>query len=564
MATVSSLCSCSGSSSDDSGTSDGKTYSFVVDYYDDAGIQVGYDYVPYGKPSRSVRKPAEKDAYDYKPHKSDLTITAGKRWVFSEWEGKYENVDATLPAYNNSEHPVPEIGETIDRNNIKADCSLKAEFVEEDITYTTRFYSEGSLIKDGDTAYDNNVKHAWGSFPAMPTEPSKKSNYGYQTDFLGYGFKSGGNSLKPFKSFGEFYYGYGEPDSVEQFYLTDGTSVTEVSSGSLYEDISTKGEDGYYTLDLYGYDGEWNYIGSMATLNQKVSLYANYSEPKKVDFPVEIYSSYDSKSSGAKPIATTTATFTHKMYFTEGDDYYTLTFKEEEKSQDSGTEDQGTQGQETQGSESQEESSHSTSVNIDKSEISYNKIRKWMGFYSDDDSISDLYRGKPMPDDAYVFAPLSLFPISADCTVTIVDADGNKLCDPLVIKYGTKLTIATKDTSESTSEDTSEGTSEGTSESTPEETTTETVDETSEVVTDDTTDVTTEETANAKKKIISATDSSGNETKYEYNPSSATDEDDWKLTYSDTDIGLSDELKGKTSSIKDAIMGDCTLKFVGK
>ncbi len=478
FALASALTSCNSGSngSGEDSSVDGKTYSFVVSYFDDAGAQVGYDYVPYGKPSRSVRQLDNQPSYDYKPH-SEFIAKAGKRMVFDSWVGQYQNVDTSLPPYSSS-HPAPENGEEVSVNNIKGECSLKSVFIEEDIVYTTRFYSDGSIIKDGDVVYDDGVKHEWGSFPSLPATPSKGSSYGYKTDFLGYGFKSDGKSAKPFSSFDDagFYYGFGEPNAVSSFVSSDGTAVSELPSGSLYEDISTKDESGYYTLDLYGYDGEWTKVGSMATLNPKINLYANFASPSKVDFDVNIYSSYKSYVDGDEPLATTSATFASSISFSE--DFLSLSFKQNEESVDE-------------------------TIGIDASNLTFkNKnIRKWMGKFSSDEGVSELYRGKLMPDDAYVLAPLSLFPISSDCSIAVKNNDGEVLTT-LYVKYGSKITV------------------------------------------------------NETDKKISATDSAGNEVTFSY---ASLGEVDWELTYSEDDIALAEEFKGKAVSIEDAIIGDGVL-----
>ncbi len=472
--------SCSGGSSDsDTSTPDGKTYSFIVSYFDDADEQVGYDYVPYGKPSRSVRKLDGKSSYDYKPH-ANIEAKAGIRKVFDVWEGKYENVDDTLPPYG-EKHPAPTNGESVSINNIKGECSLKAVFKDETISYTTRFYSEGSIIKteDGSSPYDDGVKHSWGDFVLPPSTPYKESPYGYKSDFLGYGFKSDGKSSEPFFDFSDagFYYGYGEPTAVSQYFSDGGIGVSSVSPGSFYEDISTKDESGYYTFDLYGYDGEWTKLASMATLNPKINLYANFANPSKIDFDVGIYSSYDNYKAGGDPLEKTSATFASQISFS--DDLLTLTFKQDQESKDD-------------------------VATVDKSKTGFKNIRKWMGVFSDELTVSDLYRGKSMPDEAYVFAPLSLFPISSDCSLVIEDASGKEV-KKLDAKYGSKITI----------------------------------DEAS--------------------KTIEATDSEGTSASYSY---SSLGDVDWELTYSTSDIALLDQFKGKSVSIEDAILGDCYLRPV--
>lgn len=470
-----SLCSCSdGSSSSEVSSDDLRTYSFVVDYYDDIHQKVGYDYVAYNEPSRVVRKIDSNPSYDYKPHNS-VAPDAGVRYVFDSWKGNYGKINSSLPPYSEKK-PVPDEGTPVDIHHIKGPCSLYATFKEETISYQTRFYNENQLMKEGDALYDENTNHSWGDFVTLPPEPSKVSRYGYKNDFLGYGFKANGKSVSPFRSLASasFYSGEGKPTEVASFTDVNGQiTSTSVAPGSFYEDRSTKDEQGYYTLDLYGFDGEWNFLASLASGNPKISYYANYADDKEMVYDVEIFRSYeDFKGKSANPIQTVGASFATQIGFSS--DQRILTFTED---------------------------GVKTNVTLAESDLPMKKIRKWMGVFADDESIIEQYRGKFLSDDNYVFAPVSLFPISADCTMTVLDSFGEEK-GSLSIAYGNKFRI--------------------------EEAT----------------------------KIIVAKDAEGNTNSLSID----WNDGEWKAYYSSSDVSLPDSMKGKELLLDDAVIGDIILQ----
>ncbi len=410
-----SLFSCtSGSGSGESSSKDLRTYSFLVNYYDDINQKVGYDYVAYNQPSRVVRKIDSNPFYDYRPHK-DVAPEAGKRLAFDSWQGNYDEIDPSLPPYSENK-PAPAKGDVIDINHIKGPCSFYPTFKKEIISYKTRFYNGNELIKEGGAVFDEGKTHSWGEFVTLPETPSKVSRYGYKNDFLGYVFSENGENKTPFASLesASFYSGEGEPSKTTSFFDESGKMVSpaSVAPGSFYEDCSSKDANGYYTLDLYGFDGEWNYLASLASDTPKISYYARYKEDEKIAYDIKVFRSYEEFENKANPIRVASASYATQIKFSE--DKHTLIFTKD--------------------------SDKTNIVLMDEDHLPMKTIRKWMGVFASDESVIEQYRGKLLSDEYYVFAPLNLFPISMDCKITLMDSLGEKK-GSFPIAYGNKISI---------------------------------------------------------------------------------------------------------------------------
>lgn len=196
---------------------DGKTYSFQVDYYNDIHEKVGFDYVAYGKASRSVRPISGSPSYDY-ISRSSLPFLPGTTRKFKEWKGVYLNNDPNLPAYQyqpNEESPkrvVPQEGDTANITNILGDCDFTATFVDAPIEFKTIFYNGQSSIKKNaeDLGEGESPSTPFGSDKiyrlfdlggsvAVPNGVTKDVGYGYHSSFLGFGFS--GDASVPFLDF---------------------------------------------------------------------------------------------------------------------------------------------------------------------------------------------------------------------------------------------------------------------------------------------------------------------------------------------------------------------------
>ena len=426
------LCFSLGSCGATSNGGDSKTYSFLVEFYDDASEnkeeceKVGYAYVAYGQPVTSIQPYEDKPRYDekskQKPSKAGYRFKSGFSNI--EWKGTYADIDASLPAYDhdaNSENSnaklPPSSGDEVDPTFIKGNCSLYANFVETPIQYRTRFYNSGSTIKGNDDkpfgygktytlgdASDNFVSE-------FPENLTKDAKYGYINNFKGFGFKENcetpfgiGNTGKLTFSFGE-----GKP------------TAKDIMPGSIYEDIG-KDENGY-SLNLYGFDGNWELLGS-ANSNKpiEISYYANFSDDYKRTYEIQVYNSYEDYLDPSK-----TGSSIWGDYLSE------ITFTDENKTVNSET------------------------IHFDKNKttsISGKSIRTWRGFYSEfvsydnsfgkvgndgDEKVPELYANKMLfnsNDENIVSAPMKIFPVYSDCEVKI-----SGVAKSYNIAYGNTITF---------------------------------------------------------------------------------------------------------------------------
>lgn len=144
---------------------------YQVDYFDEAGTQVGYAYVIEGK--SGPFRPMDGTSYDWNPH-SDLEITnPGSRYVFDGWVGTYDKT------YGNAKEELD--GQAVDLNNIQSNCKVVATFKEEAYKIETSFKNDGKVISGG-------AKVDFGtalSFPsANPSE--EKTEYYNNYSFAGW------------------------------------------------------------------------------------------------------------------------------------------------------------------------------------------------------------------------------------------------------------------------------------------------------------------------------------------------------------------------------------------
>ncbi len=430
------LCFSLGSCGATSNGGDSKAYSFLVEFYDDASEnkeeckKIGYAYVAYGQPVTSIQPYEDQPRYDekskQKPSKAGYRFKSGFSNI--EWKGTYADIDTSLPAYdhgatseNSSAKLAPNSGDKVDPKFIKGNCSLYANFVETPIQYRTRFYNSGSTIKGSDdkpfgygktytlgNASDNFVSE-------FPENLTKVAKYGYINDFKGFGFKE--NCERPF-GIGNtekltFSSGEGKPNDA----------TAGLVPGSFYEDIGTKDEKGYYTLDLYGFDGNWELLGS-ANSNKpiEISYYANFSDDYKRTYEIQVYNSYNDYLDPSKIVSSIWGDYSSKIAFSS--DNKTVT---------------------------------SDTTHSDKNKttsISGKNIRTWRGFYSEfvsydnsfgkvgkdgDEKVPELYANKMLfnsNDENIVSAPMKIFPVYSDCEVKI-----SGVAKSYNIAYGTTITF---------------------------------------------------------------------------------------------------------------------------
>lgn len=394
---------------------DGKTYSFQVNYYNDIHEKVGFDYVAYGKASRSVRPIADSPSYDY-ISRSSLPFSPGTIRKFKGWEGVYLNNDPSLPAYQyqpNEDSPkrtVPQEGDEANLTNILGDCDFIATFANAPIEFKTIFYNGQSSIKKKaeELGVGENPSTSFGADKiyrlldlggdiAVPSDITKDVGYGYHSSFLGFGFSD--DASLPFLDFSSasFLYGSGEPSSLTDYSALRGSiAASLLTSGSIYQDVNALDEKGNHVLSLYGYDGAWHELDcSLST--PTIKLYSVFSSPSKNEYNVTLFSDKYADSSSLNV----------SMVGHYGDE---ITFDASNK--------QLTVGSST----------------VDTSEKITKDIRTWIAVYS---SAFEKYNGvsldKSNNNHIYLSADLSLYPVYYDCKVKFGE-------ETAWIKFGNKIT----------------------------------------------------------------------------------------------------------------------------
>lgn len=459
---------------------DGKTYSFQVDFYNDVNEKVGYDYVAYGKASRSVRPLSEGTAYDY-ISRSSAPFAPGMTRKFKEWKGAYLDNDPNLPAYlyqPDSESPkrvVPTKGEEALLTNILGDCAFTATFSNAPIEFKTIFYNGHTSIKESkanleegespSTPFAHNKVYRLldlGSSISVPADVKKDVGYGYHSSFLGFGFSEGASL--PFADFSnaKFLFGAGEPSSLTSYSSLTSTIVSSaLASGSIYQDINAVDANGNHTTSLYGYDGEWHKF-DCSSETPTLKIHSIFSDSTANEYNVALRSDkyLDSSALGISKIG---------HY---GDE---ITFESSNKLIKFASKD-------------------GASSTIDVSGLITKGIRTWIAVYSSDLEKYDGVVLDQLSNKIYLSADVSLYPVFYDCKVIFGDAT-------YWIEFGTKI----KETKESDS-----------------------------------------------RYVYSFLDSSGTKTELVSSTS-------LHASYRSDDLSLSNEKKGSSCLLTDAILGDIEL-----
>ncbi len=272
---ISSLClpalaGCDESTSD----SDGKTYTYTVNFFDDSEtpVQIGYAYIAEGESFKSLKKMDNAEAYDYETRK-DTSNEFGIRYTFDKFVGTY--ADGT------TNHKGEVISGDVDLNNILADCNVYATFKKTALEYRVNF-------KNGNSSFETyeNKTFAWGEFASLPTtDPSTDPEWGRDTSFLGYSFnKTDSDLVKKTSPEAKFLHGKGEPSSAKEMYDENGNSydLASLIAGSFYEDTAT--------MDFYAYSGTWTKIGNFkSTSYPTVNYYAKFNNELR-QFTCNFYS----------------------------------------------------------------------------------------------------------------------------------------------------------------------------------------------------------------------------------------------------------------------------------
>lgn len=265
------LSACSG------GTESSKRGSpvFQVDFYDDAGTQVGYGYAIEG---RAVHfRAMDGTAYDYNPHTDMELTTPGARFVFDGWEGTY---DSAFDSAVSSELQ----GEAVNLDQIKANCRVTAKFKEKSYKIETIFKNNGSAVEGG-----TNV--LFGEAITIPTAiPSEAHPEYYNTynfdgwvlakddtaakftsaDTLVYKWKSGANA-------NQNAWGLGAPDAADAI----------GNKGVIYLDKSLT--DHMPTYPSYISDGaKWIELGNLSKGTLPLEFKSTYVTSRKA-FGVSFY-----------------------------------------------------------------------------------------------------------------------------------------------------------------------------------------------------------------------------------------------------------------------------------
>ena len=245
---------------------------YQVDFYDDAGTQVGYGYAIEG---RAVHfRAMDGTAYDYNPHTDMELTTPGARFVFDGWEGTYDT------AFNSNVSSELQ-GEAVNLDQIKGSCRVTAKFKEKSYKIETIFKNNGSPVEGGANVL---FGEAITIPTAIPTEahPEYYNNYNFDgwalskddtaakftsADTLVYKWKSGANA-------NQNAWGLGAPDAADAI----------DNKGVIYLDKTLT--DHMPTYPSYISDGmKWIGLGNLSKGTLPLEFKSTFETEKK-DFTV--------------------------------------------------------------------------------------------------------------------------------------------------------------------------------------------------------------------------------------------------------------------------------------
>ena len=266
------LSSCSG----DGSTSIKGSPVYTVNYFDEAGNQVGYAYAIEGRSAHF--RSMEGTAYDYNPHSDMELTTPGARFVFDGWEGTYDTAE-----YSRIDSTVTN-GEAIDLNNIKGDCKVTAKFIEKSYKIETIFKNNGVKVEGG-----TNV--AYGTALTIPTAiPAEEHPEYYNTyNFEGWVLAKDDTSEK-FMSADTLSYKWKSGASANQDAWGSGAPEATTAAGNkgvIYLDKTLT--DHMPKYPSYISDGtKWIELGELSKGTLPLEFKSTYEVEKK-EFTVTLY-----------------------------------------------------------------------------------------------------------------------------------------------------------------------------------------------------------------------------------------------------------------------------------
>ena len=249
---------------------------YTVNYYDEAGNQVGYAYAIEGRSAHF--RSMDGTAYDYNPHSDMELTTPGARFVFDGWEGTYDTAE-----YSRFDSSVTN-GEAVDLNNIKGDCKVTAKFIEKSYKIETVFKNNGVKVEGG-------ANVTYGTALTIPTaipaeeHPEYYNTYNFDgwvlakddtsakftsADTLSYKWKSGASA-------NENAWGIGEPEAT----------AAAGNKGVIYLDKTLT--DHMPKYPSYISDGtKWIELGELSKGTLPLEFKSTYEVEKK-EFTVTLY-----------------------------------------------------------------------------------------------------------------------------------------------------------------------------------------------------------------------------------------------------------------------------------
>ena len=250
----------------------------TISYFDDAAVPnlVGYSYVkPHSKATEMGHQQAYEDNsfYDYASRSGNPLTAVGNHWVFSGFKGQYPG------------------GGEVDLNDVTADCSVYASFVERSYVYGIAYQNDDNEQAFAETSL------AWADQIACPVLASyQQVDYAHASanpnGFWGYDFQNPGDPSKTTPAF------YSVLDDTKKalpnlwtFASGVNAPTSPAASGTLY--AVTALNDTHLTnptYPLYLSNGDsWIELGTLAS-GLTIKLRASYTMVKH-SFTVSFYES---------------------------------------------------------------------------------------------------------------------------------------------------------------------------------------------------------------------------------------------------------------------------------
>jgi hypothetical protein len=236
----------------------------AIRYLDDSaeGAEIGYSYIAVGK-SAPLPTNYEDTTWDGSSRSGALPSKIGGYWAFKDFEGTYAD------------------GTKVDLTDVKADCTVKAVFVEKQYQWTFNYWNSGrNMSVDATLDFDG------ATLPSFPSAVDPNPSWYQVSNFSGFSFnKDAGSPKAVFNS-----------SSLLHFESGEGDPSTVSAVGTLYYSLALTNFNRTYPV-WFSNGASWISLGSLKE-GLKVRLDAAYAKTLK-NFTISFYPSQADADAGS-------------------------------------------------------------------------------------------------------------------------------------------------------------------------------------------------------------------------------------------------------------------------